>query len=155
MFPESLTITQIWAVFITGLVLGIITLFKNEIINFISTWISDRKLYKNRRVDSDGDPSTGQFCPVRDPASGELYVVWLEEYTWSHFDSFNRLARLKWPFDLDKGLWFETAMPYIAWRQWLTGYMPKKQKIVVNEKGIPELIEDKISEAIPIKDLLL
>jgi hypothetical protein len=131
--PAELTITQLWSIFITGILVGIITLFKNEIVNFISTWISDRKLYKNRRYDTDGDPSTGQFVTVVVPATGQAIKVWLEKYTWDHFDPFKRLAVLKWPYNNEPDLYFDTAMPYAVWRTFLSGSLPSKHCIKYGE----------------------
>jgi len=123
---DTISVTQIWSIFITGVIVGIITLFKNEIVGFISKYIKDKKLYNNRRYDTDGDPATGQFVTVVSPSTGKAIKVWLSEYKWKTFDTSGRRVVLKWPYNDEQDMYFDTAMSYSLWRSYLSGPLPRK-----------------------------
>ena len=109
---------------ITTLSLVIIAFFKQEITTYITEYFYDIRMYLNRRYDNDNDPATGQWCTVKEPATGVLSLAYIERYSRPHIFPTKRLVFIWFFFDKYKKYMCCMPFTYKDWRNAPSGRLP-------------------------------
>ena len=88
----------------------LMVMFKQEVLNFLD----DFRLYKNRLVDSDGDPATGEECYIQTSrSSGSFHKILVAEYRFGLSSTKRKVVTLQ--ENLDTGKTLEVSYPYKEW----------------------------------------
>ena len=98
----------------------IILIFKQELLSFLF----DLRLYKNRLIDADGDPATGEDCYVQTGrSSGSFHKVTVAAYKFGLSSSKRKVVTLQ--EDSESGEILKVSCPYKEWSQIVKGTVPK------------------------------
>lgn len=97
-----------------------IMIFKEEVLSFLY----DFKLYRNRLIDSDGDPATGEECYIQTSrSSGSFHKILVTEYKFGLSTSKRKVITHQ--KNLDTGEVLKISYPYKEWAQIIKGIIPK------------------------------
>jgi len=113
----------------SGLTIVVLYIFRQNVLGYLEELLADYKIYKNRRVDDDGDPKSGQFCTVESKTDDLVHhIFYVEEYMWGRFQWISpanrRIKVWKYLDAIDK--WVPTKLTYRVWASYTIYNMPRK-----------------------------
>lgn len=138
----------------SGFTIVIIYIFRESVLGYLEELVADYRVYKNRRVDDDGDPKSGQFCTVESKTDDLVHhIYYVQEYMWGKIQwirpSNRRIKVWKYLESIDK--WVPTKLTYRVWASYTIYNMPQKN-IEMKKKLIQRIKE--VEEDIKIKQKL-